>query len=55
MAQRPCSSRCDHITRNYQVVAPGLESSKKAQMCKREGKELVVYEIKKFMGAKSTC
>lgn len=37
------------------MVAPGLESSKKAQGCKREGKALAVYEIKKFVGAKSTC
>lgn len=37
------------------MVAAGLESSKKAQGCKREGKALMVYEIKKIMGAKSMC
>lgn len=46
---------CDCITGNYQVAAPGLESSKRAQGCKREGEAPVVYEIKKFTSAKSTC
>lgn len=37
LAQRPCSNWCNHVTGNYQVVAPGSESSKKAQGAK--GKE----------------
>lgn len=40
---------------NYQVVAPGIESSKKAQGCKRKVRALVVHEIEKFMGAKCVC
>lgn len=51
LALRPC----DCITGNYQVAAPGLESSRKAQGCKREGKAPVVYEIKEFTSAKATC